>query len=497
MGSLVARIGLEQRAAAEQRTIGGVPWAPWKSPFFGGRNSFPIGGPAHPARAYYDSEGALSLAAWHSAVRFLSDAVASLGLKTYRRDPQTGTNTRLWTSMLLGDEVSGGGPQADGTLFDWLFSGTEAVLGHGTAVGLITNRSGLTSSTYPLGLPTGIAWLDPERVHIQDNEMVPENTRLAEVFYNGRRMDRDQLVMLRGFTRPGHLAGLSPMRAFATLISQGRSALDYSATFYGNGGWPPSTFVNTAEEVNEQQAKQIRGQLADTIALRQPLVFGRDWTFTPVNIPMDEATMVRTMQLNATQCAAVFGIQPYRCGGTRADGQVYQNAVDAALDEIVSGIMPWTKRWEALLTSLMPAQQYAKFDFSERLRTDPKTKAGIQEIQRNIGTRTVAELRGEDDLDTVKGGDDPFPLSALVSMFRSTRAVPKSMIGLLDFEADRVAATIEGMQQADPSLVGGPPTPPVAMTPAQYLGQQVTARTLSTEQLKAELRNRGELAGDE
>lgn len=495
MGSLVARIGIEQRAV-EQRTIGGVPWAPWKSPWFGGRNSFPIGGPSHPARAYYDETGALGLAAFYGAVRFLSDAIASLGLKTYRRDPQTGVNTRLWSSMLLGDEVSGGGPQSDGSLFDWIFSGTEAVLSHGTAVGLITNRSGLTSTTYPEGLPTGIAWLDPERVYIRDNEMVPENTRLAEIYYNGRRMDREQLVLLRGFTRPGHLAGLSPIRAFAELIAQGRSALDYSATFYGAGGWPPSVMKNISEEVNDQQAKQIRQQLQDVVASRQALVIGRDWTWEGVNVPQDEATMVKTMQLNASQVAAIFGIQPYRVGGTRNDGMAYSNQTESTLDEIVSGIMPWTRRWEGLLTSLMPAQQYAKFDFSERLRVDPKTKAGIREVERNLGTKTTNEIRAEDDLAPVQGGDDPLGVTALTAMFRSTRAVPKSMISLLDFEADRIAGEIEDLQHTDPALVGGPPTPPIAQTAAQYLGAQVTARNLTTEALKAELRSRGEHLDD-
>ena len=90
-----------------------------------------------------------------------------------------------------------------------------------------------------------------------------------------------------------------------------------------NGGFPPGTFQNINEEVDSQQAKEIRRMLTDTIRERQPLVYGRDWDYKPLVVPQDEATFIKSMQLNATQVAAVFGVDPKRVGGTRADGMTY------------------------------------------------------------------------------------------------------------------------------------------------------------------------------
>lgn len=493
MGNLLARINAE----TEQRTLGGVPWRPWASPWFGGRNSFGIGGPSHPMRALADQDGVLGLAAVYSATRFISDQIASLGIKTYRRNGD-GTSTRIFGTGLLGDDVAGGGPQADGTLYDWLFSGSAACLLNGTSFGLITNRSAIPSAAYPDGLPTGIAWLAPERMHVVDDEVCPEDTRRARVYYNGRLMDRGQLVMLKAYSLPGRLAGISPVKAFSLLFNQGISALQFSSSWLEHGGFPPGTFQNVNEEVDDQQAKEVKRRLDDAIRSRSPLVYGRDWDYKPLTVPADEATFIRSMQLNASQVAAIYGVQPYRCGGTRNDGMAYSNQTQNTLDEISTTLRPWLVRWEHLLTSLLPSTQYATFDVSALLRTDPKTQSEIHQTQRNIGERTTNEIRAEADLPPVQGGDDSIPLSVLTGMMRSTRAIPKSYMPLLDLEPDRIAALLERLQAEDLTV---PDTgQPVKLTSEAYLAQQITARKAElakAEQLLAELRARPALPDSE
>lgn len=416
----------------------------------------------------------LGLAAVYSSVRYISDAIASLPIKVYRQLPD-GNSQRIWNSSLLGNAISGGGPQVSGTLYDWIFTGSTSALLWGNAWGLITNRSGIPGPDGN-GLPTGIAWLPPDRISVQDDEQQPENPMRARVYYMGKQMNREELVHLPAFTLAGRLEAISPIRAFSMLWSQGLDALKYSADWFINGGFPPGTFQNMNEEVDAQQAKEIRRMLTDTLRERQPLVYGRDWDYKPVVVPPDEATFIKSMQLNATQVAAIFGVDPKRVGGTRADGMTYSNVTQNLLDELESTLRPWLMRWEHLLTMLLPSTQYAKFDVDDRLKMDPHTRTQVYQIQRNIGTRTANEIRAEDDMEPIKGGDDPMALPVLERMVATTRTIPKSIEPLVTIEADHIAQLIEKMETEHPNLVNPmvANSPPMNVTPESYLMRLVT-----------------------
>ena len=460
--SLVDRINIETR------TIGGVPWQPWRNPYW----KFNIGGPTHPSREVQGQESVLGLAAVYSSVRYIADAIASLPIKVYRQLPD-GTSQRIYSSMLLGSPIAGGGPQVSGTLYDWLFSGSTSALLHGNAWGLITNRSGVPGPD-GLGLPTGIAWLPPERMSVQDDEQQPENPLRARIYYNGRLMERSELVHLKAFSVPGRVEGISPIKAFSLLWAQGLDALKYSADWFQNGGFPPGTFQNISEEVDTQQAREIRRVLTDTIRQRQPLVYGRDWDYKAITVPQDEATFIQAMQLNATQVAAIFGVRPQRVGGTRNDGLTYSNQAMDQLDEVTNTLRPWLTRWEHALTMCLPATQYAVFDADALLKMDPRTRNEVYQIRRNIGVETANEIRAEDDKPPLEAGDDPIALPVLERMMATTRSIPNSMLPLITIEADRIAALLEHMAELGLTNPMAEQASPVNKSAESYLGGLIT-----------------------
>lgn len=416
-------------------------------------------------------------------MRFLADAIASLPIRVYRRLPD-GTSQRVMSSMLLGDNVSGGGPQITGSMYDWLFEGSTSALIHGNAWGLITNRSGIPGADGN-GLPTGIAWLPAERVSVQDDEQQPENPLRARIYYNGRLMDRNDLIQLKAFGVPGRVEGISPLRSFASLWAQGLQALQYSSDWFQNGGFPPGTFQNVSEEVNESQSNEIRRRLTDAIRLRQPLVYGSDWDYKPITVPQDEATFITAMQLNATQVAAIYGVRAQRVGGTRNDGMAYSNQTEDQLDELQNTLRPWLSRWENLLTGMLPSTQFARFDTDAYLKMDPKTRAGVEQIQRNIGTRTVNEIRAEHDLLPLKGGDDPIALQIQERMMATTRSIPKDILPLITLEADRIAAMLEHMAEIGLTNPVAESTAPINKSAEGYLGGLITQIRASPESASA------------
>ena len=162
------------------------------------------------------------------------------------------------------------------------------------------------------------------------------------MFYRGTEVAQTDLVHLKAFSVPGRLAGISPLRAFASLWDLGHGARDFAAEFFRKGGMPPAVFTNTAEEVDESQSTEIRRRLTDAIRQHEPLVIGHDWEFTGLSIPADERMFVESRQLSSTEIAAVYGVAPWRVGGSKGSSLTYSSQLSDAVDELrctASGVL--------------------------------------------------------------------------------------------------------------------------------------------------------------
>lgn len=158
------------------------------------------------------------------------------------------------------------------------------------------------------------------------------NPMRTKVFVYGREMTWTgpdaELFHVRAFTLPGRLEGLSVLRAFALTVMAGQEAQRYGTDWYRTGGFPPGTFHNKELEIDPDQAAQIRAMLVASLRRREPLVYGRDWDYTPVTVPPNEAQFLDAVQLNAcTVGSARF---------TLSDGSLRRADALGAGDELVS-----------------------------------------------------------------------------------------------------------------------------------------------------------------
>lgn len=435
---------------AEQRVIGGVPWRPWDSPYW----KFSQGGPVHPTRAFYGTDKALGLPALYSCARLLAESIASLPLKIYMRAPGNGPAIR-YTGPSIFDA-----PSSSANLYDWLYQCMTSLVLHGNAWGLITGRDGY-------GYPTGIDWVPPDLVQVEDDPQQPWNPLRTRVYLHGRQMDnwRDDMIHIRAFALPGRTEGISPLRAFAMTVMSGLEAERFGVDWFAGGGFPPGTFQNNEIEIDATAAAEIRESLTATIRGRQPLVFGRDWDYKPVVVPPAEAQFIETMQMNATQLAAVYGLPPDRVGGKRGDSLTY-NTVEQSTLQVIEALRPWLVRLETAFFGILPQNRYVRFNADALLKTDLKTRVEIQSAQRAMGLLTIDEIRDEEDRPPYTGGagDEKIPLEVMVAMSRSIRAIPNSMLKGITLEVDLITDRLEklkaqGLTAPDPgSQVANPDT---------------------------------------
>lgn len=468
------------RSNAETRVIGGVPWRPWDSPYW----KFSQGGPVHPSRAFFGLDHALGLPALYSCVRLLSESLASLPIKIYLRDPgnaianaagkaRTGPAVRYFGPSIFDS------PSTSANTYDWVYQIMTSLLLHGNAWGFVTGRDGY-------GYPTGIDWIPPDQVNVMDDEQQPWNPLRTRVYIYGRLISdwRNELFHIRAFTVPGRTEGISPLRAFAMTVMSGLETQRYGSDWFAAGGFPPGTFKNNELEVDPDSSNQIRAQLTSAIRNRQPLVYGRDWDYKPVVVPPAEAQFIETLQMNATLLAAVYGLPPDRVGGTRGDSLTY-NTVEQSTLQVIEALRPWMVRLETAFSTLLPANRYVRFNSDALLKTDLKTRTDIYNVQRNMGLRSIDELRDEEDLPPLPNGAgvENIPLEILVAMSRSIRGIPKSMLPAITLEIDLAADRLEKLQKEG---IAEPDSEPAAKSPSAILGSIVASQ-----------RDIGELGADE
>lgn len=475
--------------ASETRTIGGTPWTPWESPLW----PFSTGGPAHPSRmGDHSPEGALGLPALYAGSKLLADGTASLPLRVYQSfKGNDGFNKhKIYEGPTIFDS-----PSLLGTPFDWFFSCMTSLVLQGNSWGFITGRDGY-------GVPTGIEWIPPDEVYVEENNQKDSwNPLKKKVYVYGRQVEwrgpDKEIFHVKAFSLPGRLEGISLLKAFALTITAGREAQRYGTDWYQAGGFPPGTFQNSEIEIDKTQAAEIRASLVESLRRRQPLVYGRDWDYKPVTVPPSEAQFIEAMQLNATQIASILCLPANRLGGT--DGSnTYSNQEQSAL-QIIEALRPWLVRLEQAFFELVPRNRFTKFNADALLKTDLQTRMQIYQIQRNIGIRSADEIRAEEDLPPLPGGvgTEPLPLLLLNSLGARAGVIPKSIMKSVVLEMDLAAERLKKLENTyvnipvpvkDPqtgqptgqtttqrvALGGMNATPPFAQDPASYLASLIT-----------------------
>lgn len=345
------------RGKTEQRAITSLPWNYGESL----------------SSAAVTQERALTLGSVFSAVRLLADDISTLPIKAYRRvgDERKPMSNLPQLFAQLED---------DGTLTDWLHECVTSLALRGNAYGLVTSRDGME-------FPTSIMWLNPGEVEADDR--VP--TRPVW-YWQGRRINTEDLLHIPWLKIAGRAKGLSPIEAYASMVETGLHAQAYANGWFAAGGVPPGTFKNSQKSVSPTEADAIKDRLVLAIKSRKPIVYGSDWDYNAITIPPEQAQFVQTLRLNATQIAAIYGIPPEEIGGEAGGSLTYNTVEQNTIRLSTRTLRPWLVKLERKFFSIMPARQYVKFNADALVRADLKTRYETYKIAAEVGSLTGEPL---------------------------------------------------------------------------------------------------------
>jgi HK97 family phage portal protein len=278
-----------------------------------------------------------------------------------------------------------------GELVPWLHRCVTSLGLRGNAYGLITSRDGF-------GFPTAIEWLDPGLVITDDRP------GMTGWLYNGRELDKSQVVHIPLFAMPGQRVGLSPVASFAKTLGVGLQAQTYASDWFAAGGRPPGEFQNQEKTVSQDEAEQIKARLVSAIRTHTPLVYGVDWKYNAISVPPEEAQFIETMKMTTNQIAAIYGIPPEMIGGESGSSMTYANVEQQQINFVMFTLRPWLVILESVFSALLPDRQYVRFNVDALIRADLKTRWEVNQIRVNLGESNIDEIRAQEDKDPLPDG---------------------------------------------------------------------------------------------
>lgn len=343
---------------SEARAITSVPW-------FDAGNSSPM---------VTGVDAALRLIPLYAATSGIADDVAVTPFHAYRGGRRMDVQPQIVKS-----------PGTNGlSAIAWKSQAVMSMLLRGFALGLV-------AATDRQGWPTKVAWQHP------DNVRIDESTAFPELWVHGRRVSWESAVYIPATVLPGSIVGLSPVSLFRLQITKGLSAQQFASDFFSRGIMPPGVLRNTSKVLTPADASTAKTRFKATVADREVLVVGSDWEWTALTVPDDDAKFLETIKATATEFAAVYRVSPEDIGGTTGSSLTYNTLEMNELKRVRRAILPWARRLEDALTSMLPQPQYVKANLDALARADLKTRMESHEIGLRAGVRTNDEVRALED----------------------------------------------------------------------------------------------------
>lgn len=362
-----------------------VPWGQHLTAFTGGS-------PSYANVTLSSAESNLQSVAVQSAVDLIASLASELPAHVYSGD---GADRRQRTvpGYLLDPGGDGRG------LADWAYQVLVSWLLRGNLYGEILEMS-------PSGFPTQVALQHPDTVGAWIDRDGQVQWQVG-----GKPVDQpDRWMHRRVNPIPGQVLGLSPVEFHATQIGLSLTASRFGLQWFRDGAHPSGMLVNSEVMLNKDQIRGAKDLfMAAVFGSREPLVMGKGWEYKPLQVTPEESQFLATQGYTEAQCARIFGPGIAEILGYESGGSLTYANVDSRLTHLlILALNKWLRRFERLLTEMLPRPQYVRIDRDALLQSTTLDRYRAHESGIKNGWRTINEVRADEDLPPVPWGNEPF-----------------------------------------------------------------------------------------
>lgn len=345
-------------------------------------------------------KSSLKLHAVYTSINVLSESIAGLPVKVYRKQGDKKNHVHNIISNLIGVSPDGVVPA-----FSYWYTVTAHVKGWGNSYSLI-ERNGYYE-------PVRIKLLNPWEVEVVDVD--------GQIWYRhgGKAYRPSDMLHFRMYTLDG-VNGLSPIRQNAETVG-GMQKLNR----YGNqiiGERPPgllSTDQNLTPEQRDQQKKNWQAQVAGENA-GKTVFLGGGIKYTPFMVPPVDAQYIETSNYSNVAIYGIFRVPPTLA--QNYERATFTNGEHQDLTFVKYTLSPIVRCFEQELNlKLFPiANQisespfYVKFNLAALLRGDHNSRKEFYQAMLNTGVFSPNEVRELEDMNPYEGGDRYYVQGAMI-----------------------------------------------------------------------------------
>lgn len=411
---------------------------------------------------------ALNISAVWSAIRVISETVASLPLILYRR--HDGGRVRAYENNLY--SLLHDMPNPETPALVW----REAFIAHCLTWG--NAYAEIERNEY--GFPTALWILPPDRVTIHRDQDGLLYYQYLPMDGKSQFFEPKDIFHLRGLGYDG-ISGYSVIRTARRSLGLSAAAETFGARLFGHGAKPsgiltvPGALSDDAKQRLRREWDALQSGVHNshkTAILEQ----GLQWQAT--GIPPEDAQFLQTRAFQTEEVARWFNCPPSKL---RVSGQSFSSLEQENLFFLSETIRPWLIRFEQAVTEklLLPAERkslYAEFLVEGLLRADQQTRYNSYAVGRNWGWLSVNEIRARENLDPIPGGDEYLqPLNMQAINAPSGPSAPSAGPALIPTPFRPAAGTPTAPSPAD-ELTGDDEvnTAPTISEATQRLADQMT-----------------------
>ena len=344
---------------------------------------------------------ALNYSAVYNAVSLISGTVSTLPLNLRRKDDRktlTVTSNPLHT--VLHDQANP---------FMTAMTMREVSMGHALMWGnsyaeIVRNRMGEVIELWPI---------TPNRVQIKffngDLVYIIKMTTGEDVM-----LSRDQVLHVPGLGFDGYV-GYSLVSLAANAIGLGLAMETFGSRYFGNGTHP-GVIVSHPGKLSPEAAGNLQKSLASGYSglgkSHRLMLLEEGMALEKVTIPPNDSQFLESRQFQVPEIARWFNLPPHKLKDLTKSS--FSNIEAEQISFVTDSILPWLVRLEQnykmqLLTALEKKQGlYLKHNVEGLLRGNAKDRALLYRTMWMMGAMSQNDIRGKEDMDPIKGGDEYF-----------------------------------------------------------------------------------------
>lgn len=338
-----------------------------------------------------NEESALRFTAVYACRRVLSETLAAMPIKIYRKR-KNGTGRDLVDDHPL-YEILHDTPNAEMTAFNFQETMQDHIVssGNGYAYKEIDGRGRVKS----------LKLLNWQQITPQRNK---DTGRIEYIFNdNGTKItfSQDEIFHIAGLGFNG-IVGYSPIYMAMEAVGLGLAAEQFAAYFYSNGA-NIGGFIELPGNVRDKNAlrKEIEEKFAGLGKSHKVMLLENGMKFQKLVMPLNEAQFIETRKFQKQEIASIYRVPLHLIQDL--DKATFANIEHQDLGFIKHTMFPWVVRWEQsqnmrLLTQLERKQgYYTEFSMDALLRGDAKSRAEVLHIKRQDGVINADEWRELDN----------------------------------------------------------------------------------------------------